>query len=55
MNFIPQGYSIGGRNVKFGNVLTASPVIGYTFLLKEDKGLAKITEKNKRIKDIDVN
>lgn len=55
MNFIPQGYSMGGHNVSFGNVLTASPVIGYTFLIKEDKGLAKITEKNKRIKDIDVN
>ena len=34
---------------------SVSPFIGYTFILKEDKGLAKITEKNKRIKDIDVN
>ena len=52
---IPQGYAIDGRAVNFGNVLSVSPFIGYTFILKEDKGLAKITEKNKRIKDIDVN
>lgn len=52
---IPQGYVIDGRAVNFGNVLSVSPFIGYTFILKEDKGLAKITEKNKRIKDIDVN
>lgn len=52
---IPQGYAIDGRAVNFGNVLSMSPFIGYTFILKEDKGLAKITEKNKRIKDIDVN
>ena len=52
---IPQGYIIAGRDVNFGNVLSVSPFIGYTFILKEDKGLAKITEKNKRIKDIDVN
>ena len=52
---IPQGYAIDGRSVNFGNVLSVSPFIGYTFILKEDKGLAKITEKNKRIKDIDVN
>ena len=52
---IPQGYVIAGRDVIFGNVLSVSPFIGYSFILKEDKGLAKITEKNKRIKDIDVN
>lgn len=54
INFITQGYIISGHNVNYGNVLVLSPVIGYTFILKEDKGLAKITEKNKRIKDIDV-
>ena len=40
---IPQGYAIDGRAVNFGNVLSVSPFIGYTFILKEDKGLAKIT------------
>ena len=52
---LPQGYAIDRRDVNLGNVLSVSPFIGYTFILKEDKFLAKITEKNKRIKDIDVN
>ena len=54
INFIQQKYKISGYDVNIGNVLTVAPVIGYTFILKEDKGVAKITEKNKRIKDIDV-
>lgn len=54
INFIPQGYTISGRKMSFGNIATVAPVIGYTFVIKEDKRIAKITEKNKRIKDIDV-
>lgn len=54
INFIQQKYKISSYDVNIGNVLTVAPVIGYTFILKEDKGVAKITEKNKRIKDIDV-
>lgn len=54
MNFLPQGYKIGGKDVLYGNVFSVAPVIGYTFIIKEDKELAKITEKNKRIKDISV-
>ena len=54
VNFIPQSYKISGYDFSIGNIVTVSPVIGYTFIIQEDKGLAKITEKNKRIKDIDV-
>lgn len=54
INLLPQTYTISGRKVNYGRVIFVAPVIGYTFILKEDKGLAKITEKNKRIKDIDV-
>lgn len=54
MNVIPQGYKIGEKDFSYGNIFTVAPVIGYTFSIKEDKGLSKITEKNKRIKDIDV-
>ena len=54
INFIPNNYSISGQKVNLGNTLTVSPVIGYKFIIHEDKNLAKITEKNKRISDIDV-
>lgn len=54
MNFIPQNYTISSRKMNIGNILSFSPVLGYTFIIKEDKGLSKITEKNKRIKDISV-
>lgn len=40
--------------MSIGNILSFSPVLGYTFIIKEDKNLSKITEKNKRIKDISV-
>lgn len=54
MNFIPQNYTISSRKMNIGNILSISPVLGYTFIIKEDKNLSKITEKNKRIKDISV-
>lgn len=54
INFLQQKYAISGQEVNIGNVLSVSPMIGYTFTIKEDKSLSKITEKNKRIKDIDV-
>ena len=54
INFIPNEYSIDGRKVNLGNIVTVAPVIGYKFIIYEDKNLAKITEKNKRIRDIDV-
>lgn len=54
INFLQNKYIISGRDVNIGNILTVSPMIGYSFTIKEDKGLSKITEKNKRIKDIDV-
>ena len=55
INLLSQKYTINGNSVNFGNVMSVYPVIGYTFILKKDRELAKITEKNKRIKDIDVN
>ena len=54
INFIPESYIIDGRNMKIGNIFSYSPVLGYTIVIKEDKNLSKITEKNKRIKDISV-
>ena len=54
IDFIQQSYSINTRKVNLGNVFTVSPVIGYTFIIKENKKLAKITEKNKRIIDLEV-
>lgn len=53
-SFIPLDYSISGRKVGVGNAFSFAPMIGYTFIIKEDKKLSKVTEKNKRIKDIAV-
>lgn len=53
-SFLSQGYMLGERNVNYGNIISVAPVIGYSFVIKEDKGISKVTEKNKRIKDIDV-
>ena len=55
IDFIPHSYSINERKVNIGNTLSINPVIGYKFIIYEDKGLSKITEKNKRIKDLVVN
>lgn len=53
-SFIPLSYKISGNQVNLGCVLSGAPLIGYTFIIQEDKNLTKITEKNKRIKDIFV-
>lgn len=55
MGLIQSNYKINNKLVNFGNTFFVTPIIGYTFIIYEDKGLSKITEKNKRIKDIDVN
>lgn len=54
IDFIPHSYSINERKVNIGNTLSINPVIGYKFIIYEDKNLAKITEKNKRIRDLVV-
>lgn len=54
INFIPVTYYLGNRKVNIGNVLTITPVIGYSFIIVEDKHQSKVTEKNKRIRDIEV-
>ena len=54
INFIPQEYTMNSRKVNIGNGFSISPVIGYTFVIKEDKDIAKISEINTRIKDMDV-
>ena len=54
INFISQEYKIGHQTVSLGNIFTFAPVIGYSFSIIEDKNMSKITEKNKRIKDISV-
>lgn len=54
INFIPMHYLLDTRQVNIGNVFSVSPVIGYSFIIIEDKHQSKITEKNKRIRDIDV-
>lgn len=53
-NFINSKYKIDGKDVCFGHAFSFAPVIGYTFIFKEDKHQSKVTEKNKRIKDIAV-
>lgn len=50
-NFIKQGYKISGNDISFGNTLTVSPLIGYAFVLFEDKSQTHRKEKNRRIKD----
>lgn len=54
INILQQKYKISGHGFNIGNIVTVSPVLGYTFILREDKELEKINEKNKHIKDIDV-
>ncbi len=51
INFIPQNYDIGGRAVNIGNIVSVCPVIGYTFVIFEDKGLAHGAEIKRRITD----
>ena len=53
-NFLPYNYATQNNVVDIGNVMTISPIIGYTFKIKEDTYQSKIKEKSKRIKDIDV-
>lgn len=54
INFIPVKYLLDNRTVNIGNIFTVTPVIGYTFIIVEDKHQSKVTEKNKRIRDIEV-
>ena len=37
INLLSQTYTISGRKVNYGRVIFVAPVIGYTFILKEDK------------------
>jgi len=53
-DFIPHSYSLIDKNVSIGNRIYFAPMIGYTFVIKEDKELSKKIEKNKRIKDMTV-
>ena len=53
-NFLPYKYATQNNITDIGRTLSISPTIGYTFKIKEDIYQSKITEKNKRIKDIDV-
>lgn len=53
-NFLPYKYSTQNNIIELGRTLSVSPIIGYTFKIKEDLFQSKVTEKNKRIKDIDV-
>lgn len=53
-NLLPYNYATQNNVVDIGNVMTISPIIGYTFKIKEDTYQSKIKEKSKRIKDIDV-
>lgn len=55
LELLQNEYYMEGKKVNVGNGFSVTPMIGYTFIIKEDKGLSKITEKNKRIKDLDVN
>jgi len=53
-NLVQASYKISGKEVGIGSTFSFAPMIGYTFIIKEDKIQTKVTEKNKRIKDIAV-
>ena len=54
INFLPCKYTIDERKVNIGNTLSFTPVIGYKFIIYKDKNIAKVTEKNRRIRDFVV-